>query len=177
MQQLRGTLFQYHPEKPHLVAFRSSAENVHGSSGSHRAHRAVVLLAGLTEGPLSLPFTVDLNQTLGERHWHLVQPVLSSSYTGFGIRSLEQDTEELDQLLDGLFNSGYSRVVLLGHSTGSQIALYYARFGRYRSRISGCLLQGAISDRQYYRHSMRETMTEEQMNAWLRMAEDMRKSR
>jgi pimeloyl-ACP methyl ester carboxylesterase len=42
------------------------------------------------------------------------------------------------------------KVVLMGHSTGSQIVLRYARTGKYRTRIVGGILQGAVSDRDYY---------------------------
>jgi hypothetical protein len=120
MQQLPGILFQYCPEKPQLVAFRSAIK--HAESNKYQLTRGVVILiAGMTEGPLALPFTTALNQTLYKCNWELVQPVLSSSYTGFGIASLDQDVAELEYLIEKLFKDGHKRIVLLGHSTGEHL--------------------------------------------------------
>jgi hypothetical protein len=59
---------------------------------------------------------------------------------------------------------------------GAQIALHYARTGRHRTRIAGCLLQGAVSDRQYYRHLTRQLVPEGQIDAWLDYANKLRQS-
>ncbi|RKP23207.1 hypothetical protein SYNPS1DRAFT_18983 [Syncephalis pseudoplumigaleata] len=166
LQQLQGALFQYHPHKPHLVAFRSPC----APAGEQAiAAGCVVLVAGLTEGPLALPFTTALADTLAGMHCELVQPVLSSSYLGYGTGLLTRDIEELDCLLEQLYEThGQRNIILMGHSTGSQIVLAYARTGKYRTRILGGILQGAASDREYYATQLAD------LPASLAMANEMR---
>ncbi len=50
-----------------------------------------------------------------------VQPLLSSSYGGYGTASLTQDSEELSVLLSHLKGVGVTDVILCGHSTGCQV--------------------------------------------------------
>ena len=51
-----------------------------------------------------------------------VQPLLSSSYGGFGTSSLVQDSQELHELLSFLgASTPIRRVVFVGHSTGCQV--------------------------------------------------------
>jgi hypothetical protein len=82
---------------------------------------AVIVLGGLTDGPLALPYTKQLLVALNSdgRSCCVVQPILSSSYLGYGSSSIEQDCQELDCLVNHLVNHRKKqRVVLLGHSTG-----------------------------------------------------------
>lgn len=67
---------------------------------------------------------------LCDRGWLFVQPLLSSSYGGFGTSSLAQDSEELSELL-GYLRDQYNTtdVVFIGHSTGCQVRSRYAREG------------------------------------------------
>lgn len=65
-------------------------------SGRHPRH--VVLVGGLTDGLLFAPFVRPLAARLEERRWSLVQTLLSSSHTGYGCASLDQDAQELHRL-------------------------------------------------------------------------------
>ena len=65
-------------------------------SGRHARH--VVLVGGLTDGLLFAPYVRPLAARLEERRWSLVQALLSSSHTGYGCASLDQDAEELHLL-------------------------------------------------------------------------------
>lgn len=65
-------------------------------SGRHPRH--VVLVGGLTDGLLFAPYVRPLAARLEERRWSLVQTLLSSSHTGYGCASLDQDAEELHRL-------------------------------------------------------------------------------
>jgi hypothetical protein len=67
---------------------------------------------------------------LERKGWSLVQPLLSSSHLGYGISSLQKDSEEIDMLLSFLARkwgwdeaSGTDKqqinVILIGHSTGN----------------------------------------------------------
>lgn len=112
----QGTLFRYGP----------AAANVAFLSGRHPRH--VVLVGGLTDGLLFAPYVRPLAAKLEERRWSLVQTLLSSSHTGYGCASLDQDAEELHRLAchlraeygsqvgDGGVQRG-SKWVLVGHVT------------------------------------------------------------
>lgn len=71
---------------------------------------------------MATEYLEPLAAALDNEQWSLVQILLSSSYTGYGISSLQQDAMELDQLIHYLINKENSDgVVLLGHSTGCQV--------------------------------------------------------
>ncbi|RKP04797.1 hypothetical protein THASP1DRAFT_33395 [Thamnocephalis sphaerospora] len=159
LQTLSGKLFQFTANNTHLTAFYS---------GPRHADQAVVLLPGLQEGPLSLPWTNRLGKRLAKKNWALVQPTLSSSYLGFGTGTLQRDTGELDLLVEALVRQGKRRIVMIGHSTGSQQTLHYARFGSQRKYLAGGVLQAALSDREYYVSSMPDHAH------WVQMATQMR---
>jgi pimeloyl-ACP methyl ester carboxylesterase len=61
-----------------------------------------------------------------------------------GVSSVTQDVEELDALLGTIDG----RVVLIGHSTGCQDIAAYLKSGAGRGRVTGAVMQGAVSDRQ-----------------------------
>ncbi|KAL6839098.1 hypothetical protein ACP4OV_031152 [Aristida adscensionis] len=138
-KQLRGTLFKYGP-KSAQVAFRTGDFN-----------HQVIFIGGLTDGLLATNYLEPLSIALEVEKWSLVQPLLSSSYTGYGISSLEQDALELDQLISYLINKENSEgVILLGHSTGCQDIVHYMRTNFACSKaVSGVILQAPVSDREY----------------------------
>ncbi|CAD6226162.1 unnamed protein product [Miscanthus lutarioriparius] len=137
--QLRGALFKYGP-KSAQVAFRTGDFN-----------HQVIFIGGLTDGLLATDYLEPLSLALEVEKWSLVQPLLSSSYTGYGISSLEQDALELDQLISYLINKENSEgVILLGHSTGCQDIVHYMRTNFACSKaVSGVILQAPVSDREY----------------------------
>ncbi|PRW56053.1 UPF0613 -like [Chlorella sorokiniana] len=113
---MEGTLFRYGP----------AAANVAFLSGRHP--RYVVLVGGLTDGLLFAPYVRPLAARLEERRWSLVQVLLSSSHTGYGCASLDQDAEELHRLACHLrAEYGSQGMVIVGHSTGCQDAVRYAQ--------------------------------------------------
>ncbi|XP_062189379.1 UPF0613 protein PB24D3.06c-like isoform X1 [Phragmites australis] len=138
-KQLRGTLFKYGP-KSAQVAFKTGDFN-----------HQVIFIGGLTDGLLATDYLEPLSLALEVEKWSLVQPILSSSYTGYGISSLEQDALELDQLISYLINKENSEgVILLGHSTGCQDIVHYMRTNFACSKaVSGVILQAPVSDREY----------------------------
>nr|CAB3456082.1 unnamed protein product [Digitaria exilis] len=111
----------------------------------------VIFIGGLTDGLLATDYLEPLSLALEVEKWSLVQPLLSSSYTGYGISSLEQDALELDQLISYLINKENSEgVILLGHSTGCQDIVHYMRTNFACSKaVSGVILQAPVSDREY----------------------------
>ncbi|XP_068660100.1 UPF0613 protein PB24D3.06c-like [Aristolochia californica] len=137
--QMNGVLFKYGP-KPAQVVFRTGC-----------FQQQVIFIGGLTDGFLATEYLEHLSAALENEKWSLVQPLLSSSYSGYGISSLQQDASELDQLIDYLINKENSEgVVLLGHSTGCQDIVHYMHTSAACSRaVRAAILQAPVSDREY----------------------------
>ncbi|XP_058077792.1 UPF0613 protein PB24D3.06c isoform X1 [Magnolia sinica] len=137
--QFIGRLFKYGP-KAIQVAFKT---------GDFK--QQVIFIGGLTDGFLATEYLEPLSIALENEKWSLVQPLLSSSYIGYGTSSLKQDAMELDQLIGYLINKENSEgVVLLGHSTGCQDIVHYMRTNAACSRaVRGAILQAPVSDREY----------------------------
>jgi len=138
-----GELFLYNSELG-LAAFNYG-------TGSHS--KAIVCLAGLADGLLSLPYLPALAKVASEEFdASVLQPVLSSSFRGWGFSSLAQDARELDILLEYLFSErGVSEVVLLGHGTGCQNVVKYLVDGKHTSAIKAVILESPSSEREKLR--------------------------
>lgn len=101
-------------------------------------------------GLLPVPYTLSLAEALGARGWGLVQVLLSSSYTGFGHSSLATDAHELGHLLGFLEDQlGSEAIGLVGHSTGCQDNVVYARDGTRQGKLRFVVLQAPVSDREH----------------------------
>ncbi|XVE84831.1 hypothetical protein DITRI_Ditri17bG0044200 [Diplodiscus trichospermus] len=137
--QFRGVLFKYGP-KPIQVAFKT---------GDYK--QQVIFIGGLTDGFLATEYLEPLAIALDNEKWSLVQLLMSSSYSGYGTSSLQQDAMEIDQLISYLINKENSEgVVLLGHSTGCQDIVHYMHTNAACSRaVRAAILQAPVSDREY----------------------------
>eukprot|EP00871_Galdieria_phlegrea_P001306 jgi/Galph1/2176/GphlegSOOS_G843.1 len=152
-----GELCLYDPVK-HLAAFVAFPGN--------KAY--VIFIAGLTDGLFSPTYFGTLSKALNSQGMNnkriivlldivmesigltCVQPILSSSYHGFGISSLDKDVEELDTLIDFLIEHHHPECIfLVGHSTGCQDAVTFFRKGRNASLIRAIVLQAPVSDRDF----------------------------
>ena len=141
---MEGQLARVCDENPNLVAFVSM------KAGQKVCGNALVLIAGLTDGFMSLPYTESLSRGLLAVDYSLVMVNLSSSWSQFGFRSLARDSEELKKHVAFLKERyDFHKITLLGHSTGAQDALYFLRYGKpeVTSFVSGVILQGGVSDR------------------------------
>lgn len=112
----QGSLFQY---SRNLVAFESA-----GNLQTEWNTKACILIGGLSDGLIPTPYTKPLEKQCQELGWSLVQPLLSSSYLGFGNGDLERDTKELGYIQSFLnfffffFSEqmhGYSHHVFFSH--------------------------------------------------------------
>lgn len=109
-----GTLIRYGSKQAHTAFV----------SGGHSRH--VVLAGGLGDGLMLADFVPVLAKQLDAISWSLVQPLLSSSLSGWGIGSLDEDALELSMLARCLHvELGSQDFVLCGHSTGCQDAVRY----------------------------------------------------
>lgn len=160
---LPGQLFLYAAGR---VAFESPPrlipETAEAPCRTKERHHKCILLGGLSDGLWPVPYTMSLYETaiLPNKEWSLVQPVLSSSYTGFGHGSLDRDTRELDELFDYLVqkehqqhpkeaSTGEINLAMIGHSTGCQNAIHYLKHGKHRDRVKVVALQAPVSDREH----------------------------
>jgi pimeloyl-ACP methyl ester carboxylesterase len=140
-----GRLYNYRPTGNFnaLQAFESPA--------SHTYTRFVIYVGGLTDGLLACPYVLALGEACNQESWGFVQPLLSSSYIGYGTGSLDRDASELEVLVNFLVEQrGATAVALIGHSTGCQDAVHLMRIAdaRVRSLVRLVMLQAPVSDRQ-----------------------------
>eukprot|EP00535_Pseudo-nitzschia_heimii_P011410 CAMPEP_0197198236 /NCGR_PEP_ID=MMETSP1423-20130617/33269_1 /TAXON_ID=476441 /ORGANISM="Pseudo-nitzschia heimii, Strain UNC1101" /LENGTH=357 /DNA_ID=CAMNT_0042652067 /DNA_START=80 /DNA_END=1152 /DNA_ORIENTATION=+ len=111
--------------------------------------RKCILLGGLSDGLLPVPYTSLLEEACRERSWSLVQPVLSSSYLGFGSGSLDRDVAELDELIGYLKEHRNGRsFAIVGHSTGCQDAVHFLKRSNRVDLVEVVALQAPVSDRE-----------------------------
>jgi Protein of unknown function (DUF1749) len=116
----------------------------------------------------------DLTLALESTNWSLFSVLLSSSYSAWGLGRLGQDAEEIAKCVQYVRNYKSSqqtgleyapgKIVIMGHSTGSQDVLYYlcspnplpldSEFDRglehiTRPGVDGAILQAPVSDREF----------------------------
>ncbi|KAK9330547.1 hypothetical protein V1520DRAFT_340074 [Lipomyces starkeyi] len=136
-----GTLHAY---SPRLVSFEFAT--------SFTPHKNILLfVGGLGDGLLTVPYVPQLAASIDSLGWGLVQLLISSSYRGWGAGDLARDASEIEQAVSYFSNLRGGRVVLMGHSTGCQDAIYYLT--RYttsfeNSKLAAGILQAPVSDRE-----------------------------
>ena len=113
MVALQGSLFRYKFSPGTLQAFESPADHGH--------KRFAIYVGGLTDGLLACNYVEKLASMCDQKGWALVQPILSSSYTGYGCGSLARDVEEIAECMTFLDSTReVSDLAFIGHSTGCQ---------------------------------------------------------
>jgi hypothetical protein len=139
-----------------LVAFES---------GSLLSSRCLILLGGLTDGLLSLPYVERLSSQLEllSNPYSLIQPLLRSSNLQYGWHTIDHDIQDLNKLIDYLIKNRnhLESIILMGHSTGCQDIIHYLRQEKIDPKIIQVILQGPVSDRQYL---SRLSSTKDQLN-------------
>jgi hypothetical protein len=80
----------------------------------------------------------------------LAQPILTSSYLGWGTSSLQQDVKELSKCVSYFRGIKSGKIILMGHSTGCQDVMEYLIGPGHETRepIDGGILQAPASDRE-----------------------------
>ena len=140
---MHGDLFLYDPQHK-LVAFES---------GALSSPWCFILIGGLTDGLLSLPYVERLSSALQSLpHPHsLIQPLFRSSNLQYGWHTIDDDVEDLQRLIEYVLanRNEFASIVLMGHSTGCQDIIHYLRQKKRSDRITRVILQGPVSDRQY----------------------------
>jgi hypothetical protein len=133
---------------------------------------SLIFVGGLTDGFCTVPYVSKLAQALENTEWSVFSVLLSSSYGGWGVGSLDRDVEELGKCVRFIRDLKASRqpgapaksakIAIMGHSTGSQDVLHYLyspnpvphkEYGHglqylIRPELDGAILQAPASDRE-----------------------------
>lgn len=141
------------------------------TEGINKLH-SLIFVGGLTDGFCTVPYVSKLAKALENTEWSLFSVLLSSSYGGWGVGSLDRDVEELGQCVRFIRDLKASRqpgapsktgkIAIMGHSTGSQDVLHYLyssnpvprrEFGlglqyMVRPELDGAIMQAPASDRE-----------------------------
>lgn len=173
-------------QAPRLTAFEFTTP----STPQTPKPNSILFVGGLTDGLGTVPYVAPLAKALESTDWSLFWVLLSSSYGGWGVSSLDQDVEEIAQCVQYVqgYKSGSSeaggKVVVMGHSTGSQDVLHYLHSpnplpqrkdefqGRLkhlvRPTLDGVIMQAPMSDREGLLRSLKEvegTLQETELRA------------
>ena len=141
-----GVLFKY-SQFPSLTAFESPIIN-----NQLLSPNKCILLGGLSDGLIPTPYTELLQQECEWSNWSLIQPIISSSYLGFGSGSLSRDTDEITSLLSYLkeYRNG-KNFAIIGHSTGCQNIVHFLKNCKdeeLHHTVKFVALQAPASDRE-----------------------------
>ena len=140
--KMDGQMFHFSTEDKNLIGFVSLMDS--GIVCSN----AIVFLPGLGGGFMCTNYVEHLSKELITKDFSLVQVNLSSAFYQFGVSSLEKDCTELTQLVRYIKDKyKFQKIAILGSSTGTQDALWFAKHSEACKLIDGFILQAPISDR------------------------------
>jgi hypothetical protein len=150
-----GRFHTYWPER-YLKVFEHLPADGSGNILSVQDTPNIVLfIPGLFDTFASVPYVAKLASVLADtvdNTYSVMEIQLTSIGVGFGTGDLNRDVEEIGKCVEWLrstLKSRSSKVVLMGHSTGSQDVLHYLYYGSdERPCIDGAILQAPVSDRE-----------------------------
>ncbi|KAH8690738.1 putative hydrolases or acyltransferase [Talaromyces proteolyticus] len=138
------------------------------SSSAFVQPHSLVFIGGLGDGLATTSYMSDLVRALQPTEWSLFTLNLTSSYQSWGLGHLDRDTDEIAECVKYIkdykkskFGSG--KIVLMGHSTGSQCVLHYLSQQNPHTKthnfdaslehvqrlpIDGAIMQAPVSDRE-----------------------------
>lgn len=141
-------------------------------SKASNKQNSLIFVGGLTDGFCTVPYVSELAAVLEDTEWSLFSILLTSSYNGFGVGSLDCDVEEIGQCVryirdlkaDRLPGAPlkHGKIAVMGHSTGSQDVLHYLHAPNplpetpfdiglqymHRPELDGAIMQAPVSDRE-----------------------------
>ncbi|KAF7128313.1 hypothetical protein CNMCM5793_002855 [Aspergillus hiratsukae] len=135
-----------------------------------RKPHSVLFVGGLGDGLATTCYMADLAHALQPTEWSLFTLSLTSSYQSWGLGHLDRDTAEIALCLNYIkeyktekFDGSGGKIVLMGHSTGSQCVLHYLSRPNpltgipafdpclehvKRIPLDGAIMQAPVSDRE-----------------------------
>ena len=90
--------------------------------GSHQ--NAIIFIGGLKDGPHTTPYIRVVAKHLETRpdlDYSIFEIRMRSSFLGFGTSCLTNDVQDISSLVSYLRKLGKQKIVLFGHSTGTQV--------------------------------------------------------
>lgn len=139
------------------------------TNSSIQQPHSILFVGGLGDGLATTSYLADVVRGVLPTSWSLFTLNLTSSYNGWGQGHLDRDTDEIAKCIQYIqeykkekYGQG-SKIVLMGHSTGSQCVLHYlSRSNPHTSRLpydpdlehihrpvlDGAIMQAPVSDRQ-----------------------------
>ncbi|KAF2722937.1 DUF1749-domain-containing protein [Polychaeton citri CBS 116435] len=137
------------------------------SSSASKPH-SILFIGGLGDGLATTSYMSSLGEALQLTPWSLFTINLTSSYQSWGVGHLDRDIDEIAKCAGYIkeykaTKYGISKLVLMGHSTGSQDVLHYLYrpnphvsvppFDPWlehikRPVIDGAIMQAPVSDRE-----------------------------
>lgn len=112
------TVHRFESPTPHNTAFET---------GPTDAKNALVFIGGLGDGPFTVYYPRGISaafskqQNAADLSYSLFEFRLSSSYTQFGFKRLSDDVADISAIVRYLRSIGKQKIVLMGHSTGTQV--------------------------------------------------------
>ncbi|KAH8695330.1 hypothetical protein BGW36DRAFT_398581 [Talaromyces proteolyticus] len=147
-----------------LVAFEYVKPNT-----PSRPH-SLVFVGGLGDGLGTVPYLKTLSAAVANTQWSLFSLILNSSYEMWGMGRLGRDVEDIAQGVEyitkykkSLLPDQAPKIVVMGHSTGSQDVLHYLYSPNplpidpifdegllhiHRPALDGAIMQAPASDRE-----------------------------
>lgn len=92
--------------------------------GSHK--NAIIFIGGLKDGPHTTPYIRYVARHLATRpdlDYSIFEIRMRSSFLGFGTSCLTNDVQDISSLVSYLRKLGKQKIVLFGHSTGTQVSI------------------------------------------------------
>ena len=145
--------------------------------GTNCQPHSILFVGGLSDGLATTSYVADVVAALQPTEWSVFTPALTSAYQSWGFGHLNRDTDEIAQYIRHIQNyktdkyGAAGKVVLMGHSTGSQCVLHYLSRPNphtntppfdpelehcHRPVIDGGIMQAPVSDRQAIHSVLRE---------------------
>jgi len=156
---INGTIFPY-SQSANLCAFDSNV----------KSDSSLVFIHGITEGFLSIPLLPPLTKALSDMELaSVIQLIMRSSYSGYGVTSLDTDVRDLVDLLNELKIRGKKRIILCGHSTGTQDVVHLLRWLQSNSEtidiplVKGAIFLAPVSDREAFLLEITDTLLQERV--------------
>ncbi|PYH99874.1 putative hydrolases or acyltransferase [Aspergillus ellipticus CBS 707.79] len=138
------------------------------TSTAVRQPHSILFVGGLGDGLATTSYMADVARALQKTEWSLFTLNLTSSYQSWGLGHLDRDTDEIAQCIRYIKDYktekyGNGKIVLMGHSTGSQCVMHYLyrpnphtsvpAFDPWlehveRLPLDGAIMQAPVSDRE-----------------------------
>lgn len=157
--------------------------------GPFQARNALIFVGGLGDGPHTVPYIRAVAAKIAADtglSYSVFEIRIRSSFCGFGWNNLAKDVQDISSLVKYLRGIGKEKVVLMGHSTGSQVCTYdcvchtvtdrrqdcmeYTDYEKHQNEpIDAFILQGSVSDREGFV----EDLGKDEADRMVRLATDM----